>query len=77
MNVRAGVSNRRKAPFATADKAVTRGRHGAWQEQREKYGGQRNWERAEPSGVGENFGGRKASGVDPETHRVGGGGRGL
>ena len=33
--------------------------------------GRRDWEGAEPSGVGGTFRGREASGVDPETHRVG------
>ena len=38
---RAGGSNGRRPPSATANEADTRGRHGAWKEQREKNGGQR------------------------------------
>ena len=44
VDVRAGESDVRKSPSATADKAGMRGRHGAWQEQRAKNGGRRDWE---------------------------------
>ena len=70
MDARAGGSDGRKPFSATANEARTRGRYGAW-EQRTKNGGRSDWEGAEPSGVGGNFGGREASGVDPETHGVG------
>ena len=69
VDARAGGSDGRKAPSAMVDKAGTRGRHGAW-EQRAKNGGRRDWEEAEPLGVGGKFGGREASGVDPETHTL-------
>ena len=72
VDARAGGSDGQKSPSAMADEAGTWGRHGAWQEQRAKNGGRRDWEEAEPSGVGGNFGGREASGVDPKTHVVGG-----
>ena len=39
VDARAGGSNKRKTPSAPADEAGTRGRHGAWQEQRAKNGG--------------------------------------
>ena len=39
VDARASMSNSRKAPSATADKAGTRGRHGEWQEQGAKKGG--------------------------------------
>ena len=72
MDTRAGGSDGQKVPSATANKAETRGRHGARREQGAKKGGRRGWERAEPLGVGGNSGGCEASGVDPEPHEVGG-----
>ena len=77
MDARAGRSNDRKYPSAMANEAGTRGRHGEWQEKRAKNGGRRDREGAESLGVQGNFGGREASGVDPEIHGVGGGGGGL
>ena len=44
VDVRAGRSDGRKVPSATAGKAGTQGRHGAWHEQRAKKGGRRGWE---------------------------------
>ena len=41
VDARAGRSDGRKPPSVTADKAGTQGRHGVWQEQREKNGGRR------------------------------------
>ena len=70
-DARAGGSDGRKSPSETADEAGTRGCHGAW-EKMAKNKGQRDWAEAEPLGVGGNFGGREASGVDPKTHGVGG-----
>ena len=70
MVTRASGSDGRKIPYATANEAETRGRHGARREQGAKKGGRRGWERAEPLGVGGDSGGREASGVDPETHGV-------
>ena len=71
VDARAGGSNGWKPFSATANEARTWGRNGAW-EQRAKNGGRRDWEGAEPVGVGGNFGGREVSGVDPKTHGVGG-----
>ena len=77
MDERAGGRDVRKSPFATADKAGMRGRHGAWQEQGAKNGGRRDWEGIEPLGVGGNSGGREVSGVEenPGGGRHGVGGR--
>ena len=68
----AGRSNYRKDPSTTADEAGTRVRHGARQGQEVKNGGRQKFEGAEPSVVEGGNRGREASGVDPETHGVGG-----
>ena len=70
VDARAGRSDERKSPSATADEAGMRGRHGARQGQGDKNGGRQEFEGAEPSGAGGNNGGHEASRVDPETHRV-------
>ena len=70
--MRDGRRDESRTPSATADKAGTRGRHGARQGQWEHDGGRREKVGAEPLGVGGNNGGRKASRVDPEPHGVGG-----
>ena len=69
-DARAGGSNGRKGTSATANGGETRGRHRAWIEQGRKKVGRRGWEGAEPWGVGGKSGGRKASGMDPDPHRV-------
>ena len=70
VDARAGGSDGRKVPSATGEEAEMRGRHGVRREQGAKKGGWRGWERVEPLGVGGNFWGREASGVDPEPHGV-------
>ena len=80
MDARAGGSDERKSSSATANEAGTQGRHGARQGQGEHYGGRQEKVGSEPLGVGGNKGGREASGVDLDSHGVGGGGglaRGL
>ena len=87
---RAGKSDGRKAPSATSDKAGTRGRHGAGQEQGAKKGGRRGWERVEPLGVQRNSGWnpsstewecRRGAARPPEWRKIPGGaprsGRGV
>ena len=71
VDAQAGGSNEWKAPSATTDEAGLRGCHGARQGQGENKGGRREKEGEEPLGVGGNNGGRKASRVDPKSHRVG------
>ena len=72
VDTQAGGSNERKPPSATADKAGTKGRHGARQGKGGHNGGRREPGGAEPKGVGENTRGHEASGVEPESHGVGG-----
>ena len=73
MDVKAGGSNKRKAPSASADKTGMRGRHGARQGHAGHDGGRRENLGAETLGVGGNNGGCEASRVEPESHGVGGG----
>ena len=70
-DARAGRSDEQKSPSTTADEASPRGRHGSRQGQRGHDGGRQEKVGAEPSGLVGNKGGHKASGVDPESHRVG------
>ena len=70
LGVLAGWSDDWKAPYKATDKAGTRSCHGAREGQGGNYRGRRENVRAEPSGVRKNKGGRKASGVDPESHGV-------
>ena len=72
VDAQAGRRHGRKSPSATTDKAGMRGCNWARQGQGRKYGGRRELEGAEPSGVRRDYGGREASGVDPDPHRVGG-----
>ena len=68
MDKQADGSDGRKSPSTIADVVGTGGRHGVRLGQNENNGGRREFEGAEPSGEGGNYGGREASGVDPKTH---------
>ena len=72
----AGGSDGQKAPSVTADKAGTQGRHGARQGQQDKNRGRREFEGAEPSGVGGKLWGPRGLQSGPRYPRSGGGGRG-
>ena len=72
----AGSSNARKSPSVASDEAGTWGCHGVRPGKGGKYGGRREHVGGATSGVRGNKGGCEASGVDPETHRVGEGERG-
>ena len=74
VDAQASGSDERKPPSATADKAGTRGHYGARQGQGGHDGVRQEFEGAEPSRVGVKNGGYEASGVDPKSHGVGGGG---
>ena len=71
VGARAGGSDTRKPPSGAADKAGTRGRHGVRPGQGKKNGGRRENAGDVTLGVQGNNRGRKASGVDHESHRVG------
>ena len=68
--MRVGGIDDRNITSATADEAEMRGRHGERREQGGKKGGRRGWEGTVTWGKGRNYGGCKASRVDPDTQGV-------
>ena len=70
VGARASGSGGGKFTSGMADRRETWCRHRAQKQQGRKKGGRRGWDYAAPWGVGGNSGGREASRVDPDPHRV-------